>query len=144
MTTVLVSGASIAGLATTYWLAQQGYSATVVERHDGPRPGGQAIDVRGPALSILARMNLLEAAEDKKTRVRGASFVGVVDDTAGRRRLGVAGQLVAVGDVEFIFGDSIVGLDDRGDAVAVSFERADARDFDLVVEPTDCIPTCAG
>ena len=144
MTTVLVSGASIAGLATTYWLAQQGYSVTVVERHDGPRPGGQAIDVRGPALSILARMNLLEAAEDKKTRVRGASFVGVVDDTAGRRRLGVAGQLVAVGDVEFIFGDSIVGLDDRGDAVAVSFERADARDFDLVVEPTDCIPTCAG
>jgi NADPH-dependent 2,4-dienoyl-CoA reductase/sulfur reductase-like enzyme len=144
MTTVLVSGASIAGLATTYWLAQQGYSVTVVERHDGPRPGGQAIDVRGPALSILARMNLLEAAEDKKTRIRGASFVGVVDDTAGRRRLGVAGQLVAVGDVEFIFGDSIVGLDDRGDAVAVSFERADARDFDLVVEPTDCIPTCAG
>ncbi|MDT7723235.1 MAG: hypothetical protein QOE94_4246, partial [Mycobacterium sp.] len=58
MTTVLVSGASIAGLATTYWLAQQGYSVTVVERHDGPRPGGQAIDVRGPALSILARMNL--------------------------------------------------------------------------------------
>jgi 2-polyprenyl-6-methoxyphenol hydroxylase-like FAD-dependent oxidoreductase len=37
------------------------------------------------------------------------------------------------GDVEFILGDSIVGLDDRGDAVAVSFERADARDFDLVV-----------
>jgi 2-polyprenyl-6-methoxyphenol hydroxylase-like FAD-dependent oxidoreductase len=37
------------------------------------------------------------------------------------------------GDVEFIFGDSIVGLDDRGDAVAVSFERADARDFDVVI-----------
>jgi 2-polyprenyl-6-methoxyphenol hydroxylase-like FAD-dependent oxidoreductase len=75
MTTVLVSGASVAGLATTYWLAQQGYSVTAVERHDGPRSGGQAIDVRGPALSILARMNLLEAAEDKKTRIRGASFV---------------------------------------------------------------------
>jgi 2-polyprenyl-6-methoxyphenol hydroxylase-like FAD-dependent oxidoreductase len=67
MTTVLVSGASIAGLATAYWLARQGYSVTVVERYDGPRPSGQAIDVRGPALSILARMNLLEAAEDKKT-----------------------------------------------------------------------------
>jgi 2-polyprenyl-6-methoxyphenol hydroxylase-like FAD-dependent oxidoreductase len=75
ITTVLVSGASIAGLTTAYWLGRQGYSVTVVERCDGPRPGGQAIDVRGPALSILERMGLLQAAEDKKTRMRGASFV---------------------------------------------------------------------
>ncbi|MDT5231391.1 MAG: hypothetical protein QOJ56_963 [Mycobacterium sp.] len=153
MTTVLVSGASIAGLATTYWLAQQGYSVTVVERHDGPRPGGQAIDVRGPALSILARMNLLEAAEDKKTRIRGASFVdrdgnelsrdtestptgGVIDnpDIEILRDDLVDLLLGALDtDVEFLFGDSINGLDDHGDAVAVSFERADIRDFDLVI-----------
>src|SRR3984957_16647043 len=153
MTTVLVSGASIAGLATTYWLAQQGYSVTVVERHDGPRPGGQAIDVRGPALSILARMNLLEAAEDKKIRIRGASFVdrdgnelsrdtestptgGVIDnpDIEILRDDLVDLLLGALDtDVEFLFGDSINGLDDHGDAVAVSFERADIRDFDLVI-----------
>ena len=75
MTTVLVSGASVAGLANAYWLEQQGYSVTVVERYDGLRPGGQAIDVRGPALSILDRMGLLQAAEDEKTSIRGASFV---------------------------------------------------------------------
>ena len=53
MTTALVSGASVGGLATAYWLEQHGYSVTVVERYDGLRPGGQAIDVRRPALGIL-------------------------------------------------------------------------------------------
>jgi hypothetical protein len=31
--------------------------------------------VRGPALTVLERMGLLEAAEAKKTGMRGASFV---------------------------------------------------------------------
>ena len=75
MTTALVSGASVAGLATAYWLEQHGYSVTVVERYDGLRPGGQAIDVRGPALGILDRMGLRQVAEIKKTNIRGASFV---------------------------------------------------------------------
>jgi 2-polyprenyl-6-methoxyphenol hydroxylase-like FAD-dependent oxidoreductase len=156
MTSVLVSGASVAGLATAYWLGRQSYSVTVVERYDGPRPGGQAIDVRGPALSILDRMGLLQAAEDKKTRIRGASFVdrdgnelsrdtestptgGLIDnpdieilrDDLVELLHGSLSDLDA--SVEFLFGDSITGLDDRGDAVAVSFERADARDFDLVI-----------
>jgi 2-polyprenyl-6-methoxyphenol hydroxylase-like FAD-dependent oxidoreductase len=153
MTAVLVSGASVAGPATAYWLAHQGYSVTVAERHDGPRPGGQAIDVRGPALSVLQRMGLLQAAEDMKTRMRGASFVDrdgneLSRDTESTPTGGVINNpdieilrddLVAVlhgaldAGVEFLFGDSITGLDDRGDAVAVSFERADARDFDLVI-----------
>jgi 2-polyprenyl-6-methoxyphenol hydroxylase-like FAD-dependent oxidoreductase len=156
MTTILVSGASIAGLSTAYWLGRHGYSVTVVERCDGPRPGGQAIDVRGPALSILDRMGLLQAAEDKKTRIRGASFVDrdgneLSRDTESTPTGGLIdnpdieilrddlvdvllGALHALGaGVEFIFGDSITRLDDRGDAVAASFERADTRDFDLVI-----------
>jgi len=153
MTTALVSGASVAGLATAYWLAQQGYSVTVVERYDGLRPGGQAIDVRGPALGILDRMGLLQAGKAKKTNIRGASFVdadgnelsrdtestptgGVIDnpDIEILRDDLVDLLLSALDDtVEFIFGDSITGLDDRGDAVVVTFENVDARDFDLVI-----------
>jgi 2-polyprenyl-6-methoxyphenol hydroxylase-like FAD-dependent oxidoreductase len=153
MTRVLISGASIAGLATAYWLEQHGYSVTMVERYDGPRPGGQAIDVRGPALGILDRMGLLQAALDKKTSIRGASFVDrdgneLSRDTESTPTGGLIdnpdieilrddlvdllrGSLQP--DVEFIFGDSITGLDDGGDVVAVTFERADARAFDLVI-----------
>jgi len=153
MTTALVSGASVAGLANAYWLAQHGYSVTVVERCDGLRPGGQAIDVRGPALSILDRMGLLPAVAGKKTAIRGASFVDkdgneLSRDTEATPTGGVIDNpdieilrddLVELlhdavhDDVEFIYDDTITGLDDHGDAVAVTFEKADARDFDLVV-----------
>ena len=53
MSEVLVSGASIAGTTAAYWLVRHGYSVTVVEHYPGLRPGGQAIDVRGPALTVL-------------------------------------------------------------------------------------------
>jgi glycine/D-amino acid oxidase-like deaminating enzyme len=51
---ILVSGASVAGLTTPYWLHKYGFAVTVVERASGLRPGGQALDVRGPALEIAA------------------------------------------------------------------------------------------
>ena len=72
MTAVLVSGASVAGTTLAYWLAQHGFSVTVVERHPGLRPGGQAVDVRGPALEVLDRMGLLAAAagpQDEHSRL---------------------------------------------------------------------------
>jgi 2-polyprenyl-6-methoxyphenol hydroxylase-like FAD-dependent oxidoreductase len=75
VTDVLVSGASVAGMTAAYWLAHHGYSVTVVERHPGLRPGGQAIDVRGPALTVLERMMLRAAADHARTRIRGASVV---------------------------------------------------------------------
>ncbi|WIM89819.1 FAD-binding protein [Candidatus Mycobacterium wuenschmannii] len=152
MRTALVSGASVSGLSTAYWLAHHGYSVTVVERYDGLRPGGQAIDVRGPALGILDRMGLLQAADDKKTAIRGASFVdrdgnelsrdteatptgGVIDNPDIEILRDDLVELLhsALDGVEFVYADSITGLDDRGDTVAVGFERADPREFDLVV-----------
>jgi 2-polyprenyl-6-methoxyphenol hydroxylase-like FAD-dependent oxidoreductase len=51
---VLVSGASIAGLTTAYWLIKYGFKVTIVERALHIRPGGQALDVRGPALEMAA------------------------------------------------------------------------------------------
>jgi 2-polyprenyl-6-methoxyphenol hydroxylase-like FAD-dependent oxidoreductase len=153
MTTVLVSGASVAGTATAYWLGRRGYSVTVVERHDGPRPGGQAIDVRGPALNVLERMRLLDDAEAMKTAMRGVSFVDrdgneLSRDTESTPTGGVIDNpdieilrddLVELlygatqPDVEYLFNDTITALDDQNESVAVSFEHADARGFDLVI-----------
>lgn len=153
MTTVLISGASVAGTTAAYWLGQHGYSVTVVERHDGPRPGGQAIDVRGPALTVLDRMGLLPAAEAKKTRIRGASFVDRDGNELSRDTESTpTGGLIANPDIEiprddlvellygatqpdteYLFNDSITGLDDNGHSVAVAFERAAGRRFDIVL-----------
>nr|VTO96594.1 6-hydroxynicotinate 3-monooxygenase precursor [Mycobacterium riyadhense] len=151
--TVLVSGASVAGLTVAYWLGQYGYSVTVVERYPGLRPGGQAIDVRGPALTVLERMGLLAAAEAKKTGIRGASVVDrdgneLSRDTESTPTGGpidnpdielLRDDLVELlygatqPDTEYLFDDSIAALDDDGTSVTVTFERAVARSFDFVL-----------
>jgi len=153
VTDVLVSGASVAGITAAYWLAHHGYSVTVVERHPGLRPGGQAIDMRGPALTVLERMWLRAAADHLRTRMRGSSVVDrdgneLSHDTESTP----TGGLIASPDiellrddlvellyqttqlrVEFLFGDSIVSLQDDGSSVRVTFENAAERSFDLVI-----------
>jgi 2-polyprenyl-6-methoxyphenol hydroxylase-like FAD-dependent oxidoreductase len=150
---VLVSGASVAGTAVAYWLGRHGYSVTVVELHPGLRPGGQAIDVRGPALTVLDRMGLLAAAEDRKTGIRGASFVDRDGNELSRDTESTpTGGPIDNPDIEllrddlvellygatqpateYLFDDTITAVRDDGASVAVTFERAAARSFDLVI-----------
>ena len=73
---VLVSGASIAGPATAYWLAKAGAKVTVIERFPALRTGGQAVDIRTAGVSVMRKMAGLEAAvKAKSTQEEGISFV---------------------------------------------------------------------
>ncbi|MFD6448245.1 FAD-dependent monooxygenase [Promicromonospora sp. NPDC060204] len=152
MTHVLVSGASVAGPALAFWLRRYGFDVTVVERSVGPRPGGQGIDVRGAARTVLDRMGLTEQVRAAHTGVRGIAYL----DAAGRRTMelpaemfGHSGGVIADieilrGDlmriimdaadgVEYLYDDSVTALDQRADGVDVTFERSAPRRFDLVV-----------
>lgn len=153
MTEVLVSGASVAGAATAFWLGRHGFSVTVVERHRGPRPGGQAIDVRGPALTVLERMGLLGAAQKRKTQIQGSSVVDrdgneLSRDTESTPTGGpidspnielLRDDLVELlygasqWTAEYLFDDTVTAVQDDGAAVHVTFERAAPRSFDLVI-----------
>lgn len=153
MTEVLVSGASVAGAATAFWLGRHGFSVTVVERHRGPRPGGQAIDVRGPALTVLGRMGLLGAAQKRKTQIQGSSVVDrdgneLSRDTESTPTGGpidspnielLRDDLVELlygasqWTAEYLFDDTVTAVQDDGAAVHVTFERAAPRSFDLVI-----------
>ena len=153
MTEVLISGASVAGTTLAYWLTQHGFSVTVVERYPGLRPGGQAVDVRGPALEVLDRTGLLEAAADRKTNIRGSSMVdgdgnelsrdtestptgGPIDNPDIELLRDDLVELLYEGtqnSTEYLFDDSIVAMDNRGPGVDVTFESAAARSFDLVI-----------
>ncbi|KAK4891584.1 hypothetical protein LTR49_028656, partial [Elasticomyces elasticus] len=59
---VLVAGASIAGPMTAYWLAKAGAHVTVCERFDHLRRGGQVVDVRHSAVTIVRKVPKLEEA----------------------------------------------------------------------------------
>jgi 2-polyprenyl-6-methoxyphenol hydroxylase-like FAD-dependent oxidoreductase len=153
VTEVLVSGASVAGTAAAFWLGRHGFSVTVVERHPGPRPGGQAIDVRGPALTVLERMGLLGAAQKRRTQIQGSSVVDRDGNELSRDTKSTpTGGPIDGPDIEllrddlvellygasqwtaeYLFDDTITAVDDDGAAVRVTFERAAPRGFDLVI-----------
>src|SRR5271154_5820438 len=150
---VLVSGASVAGLSVAYWLSHYGFAVTVVERAPHLRPGGQALDVRGPALEVAERMGILADIRDRSTKLTGMSIV----DSAGREifrsteRTLTGGRFdspdleilrddlcrvlfEAIGDgVDYHFGDFIVSLNQDDAGVEVAFANAAPRRFDLVI-----------
>ncbi|GAB1510622.1 FAD-dependent monooxygenase [Actinophytocola sp. KF-1] len=146
---VLVSGASIAGPVLAYWLNHHGFEVTVVERAPRPRTaGGHAVDLFRPAMDISERMGVLariEAASTGMTRMsvlrEGTAKPVTVDltkifsATSDRHVEIMRGDLSAIyrdatsADVEYVFGDSITGIDDR----TVTFERGAPRRFDVVV-----------
>src|SRR3989442_15223951 len=76
MTHVLISGASVAGPALAYWLRRHGMDVTVVERSPAPRPGGQGIDIRGAARTVIERMGLMDQVPAMHTGVHGIAYVG--------------------------------------------------------------------
>lgn len=76
----LVSGASIAGLSTAYWLGRAGWQVDVVERFPAFRDGGQNVDIRGAAREALRRMGLEEAVRSRTTTEEGTAVL----DATGR------------------------------------------------------------
>src|SRR5947209_4379324 len=76
MSTVLISGASVAGPALAYWLQRYGYEVTVVERAPELREGGQNVDVRGAGREVARRMGIEDAIRAATTGEQGLRFVG--------------------------------------------------------------------
>ncbi|KOX11488.1 FAD-dependent monooxygenase [Streptomyces sp. NRRL B-3648] len=141
---ILISGAGVAGLALAYWLARHGFGTTVVERAPALRTGGNGVDVRAQAVQVAERMGLMARIRERAADVRGMKFVDVTDRTVARVRTQdpasveiMRGDLLAlldeVTDTEYLFDDSVQHLKEDGDGVLVTFERAPARRFHLVV-----------
>ncbi|PPJ28874.1 FAD-dependent oxidoreductase [Nocardia nova] len=147
-TTVLISGASIAGPALAYWLQRYGFAVTVVERAPELRAGGQAVDFKGAThRAVLERMGVWEEIHRRRT---GKTDM-VLTDAEGRELAVMSGDFTG-GDVEilrgdlaeifyeraadsceYLFGDSVTALREAATGVEVEFENAPARTFDLVV-----------
>ncbi|MFH9347581.1 FAD-dependent monooxygenase [Kitasatospora sp. NPDC017646] len=150
-TDILICGAGIAGPALAYWLRRHGFSPTVVERAPGPRPGGQAVDLRGAGRTVIERMGLMEGARALCVEQRGIALVdrrgrhtarmpvelfggeGIVSEVEVLR--GDLADLLreATGGVEYLYDDTVTALAEDANGVTVHFENAPARRFHLVV-----------
>lgn len=104
-THILVSGAGIAGLALALQLVRAGIRTTVVERADGPRPGGQAVDLRGASREVAERMGLLEKIEPYRVDEKGLAYVDARGRVFGRMSMEVFDGKGAVAEIEIARGD---------------------------------------
>ncbi|MVU81808.1 FAD-dependent oxidoreductase [Nocardia sp. ET3-3] len=146
-TTVLISGASVAGPALAYWLNRYGFQVTVVEKAPALRTGGQAVDFTGEThMTVLERMGVLEDIKRRQTGKTDWVFV----DESGTEQAVMAGEFLG-GDIEilrgdlaeilvgrtareceYLFGDTVTGLRETADGVVVDFQHGPTRVFDLV------------
>jgi 2-polyprenyl-6-methoxyphenol hydroxylase-like FAD-dependent oxidoreductase len=150
--TVLISGAGIAGPTLAFWLAKAGMKPTLVERAPSLREGGYVIDFWGLGYDIAERMGLLGDLDRLGYHIQELRIVGDGGErktgfgmsvfrelTAGRyitvRRSDLA-RLVfekAVPVTDVVFGDEISGLEQDRDGVNVRFARGQPSRFDLVI-----------
>ncbi|AUC96350.1 FAD-dependent oxidoreductase [Bradyrhizobium sp. SK17] len=150
---VLISGASIAGPATAYWLNRYGFAVTVVDRAATIRSGGYPIDVRGTAIDVAERMGVLPQLRTVHIDTRKLTFVDAgghpiaaisPEDLAGgmtSRHVELPrGVLVSIlydltrhMQVRYRFNDSIDAIDDDGAGVDVRFSSGAKQRFDIVI-----------
>ncbi|WP_407571472.1 FAD-dependent monooxygenase [Deinococcus altitudinis] len=146
---VLISGASIASPALTFWLERYGFDVTVVEKAPEVRRGGQAVDFKGLThRTVLEQMGILEDVRQARVTSNGD---GIIVNATGRQVATVPAALsggeieIARGDLarilygrtqeacEYVFSDSVTSLTETADGIEVTFERSAPRVFDLVV-----------
>lgn len=147
---ILISGASIAGPTLAFWLNRYGFETTIVERAESLRLGGQNVDIKGAAQKIAQWMGIEEEIRAADTGELGVLFVDENNVTKaalpkGESNLGTSELEILRGDlvkilyehtkenVEYLFGNQIIALDEHQDGVKVTFQNGEIRDFDLVI-----------
>jgi 2-polyprenyl-6-methoxyphenol hydroxylase-like FAD-dependent oxidoreductase len=148
---VLISGASIAGLTMVYWMNHYGYDVTVVEIGQEPRRGGTPIDVRGEALECAKRMGVLDAIKAAKLPTKGLKFMNELNEVQGIMQVEVIGA-ISSDDIEirrddlvdilyekvkdniiYKFGNRIMELEQDAKEVNVVFKDGTAGTYDFVI-----------
>jgi len=148
---VLISGASIAGLTMAYWMHYYGYDVTVVEIGSEPRRGGTPIDVRGESLDCAKRMGILDAIKKAKLPTKGLKFMNARNEVQGRmlveeigaispedteiRRDDLVDILYATvkHSVSYKFSNRIIQLEHNAANVKVTFMDNTTGIFDFVI-----------
>ena len=149
---VLISGASFAGLTMAYWMNRLGYRVTVVEIGTGLKMGGSPVDIKERTVGIVERMGLLERIQASSLKAKVIDFLNVegvsiarMPTYGGEAHDSSPGYEIerdtllrmmfeeVKGDVEFLFNDSIATIDEPADEVAVSFKSGKQQSFSLLL-----------
>ena len=145
---ILIAGAGVAGPTLARMLVDDGHELVVVERAPAFRTGGYMVDFWGIGYAVAERLGLIPALRERGYFVNHVKFVDAKGDvvsgfggdifarnTGGRFFSIPRGDLAqtiwdTVKDkVEVHFGDGVTAIQDDGDGVEVTFEKAKPRRF---------------
>ena len=150
---VLISGASMAGLSTAYWMNKLGYHVTVVEISSQLRTAGAAVDIKGPASDAAKRMGIFEQIKSNRLHLEKIEFKNADDITESSVSLMKkedselpADDDIEIerdkfinilfdklnGEVEFVFNNRIAVLNETKDNIEVTFKDGSKGVFHLV------------
>lgn len=126
--------------------------AAVVELASAVREGGTAVDIKGNTVDIVRRMGLLDQVRSQRLSLKRWDMKDASDATVRSMVLRKEGEpaseeefeierttLIQMlletvkGRVELVFGDTITGLAESGDQVAVTFAHGSPRSFELLL-----------
>ena len=144
---ILISGGGIAGPSLAFWLTRHGHAVTIIEQARELRTGGRAVDFRGPALTVLEKMGLLDKVKAGATSMGPLALVDGRGREVGRLPAEVVSGEVEIhwgtltrilyeavrDDVDYRFGVRISALDDDGSRVNVTFSDGSTGSYDLVI-----------
>ncbi|MEJ7559169.1 MAG: FAD-dependent monooxygenase [Pedobacter sp.] len=148
---VLISGASFAGLTTAFWMNKTGYKVTVVETSADLKRGGTPVDIKDQTVDIAKRMGLFEQIKANRLGLERWEFKNADDLTVRTMLLKEPGEELpddefeierdvllqmlfdlVKNDVQFFFSNSITALHQEKDFVQASFRDGTSNRYDLV------------
>lgn len=152
---ILIAGGGIAGSCAAFFLSSGGHSVTIIERSPTPRTSGQAVDIRGPSVSVVRKMGLEQTIKDHGTGEAALAFINdkgevrakfdATGDTSQQSftsefeilRADLARVFIKAAEsrgVKIIYGERIEGLEEteKGMKVTYHFGR-EPETYDLVI-----------
>ncbi|GGJ18598.1 FAD-dependent monooxygenase [Paenibacillus hunanensis] len=146
----LISGASIAGLSTAFWLSKAGWEVSIIERASAFRDGGQNVDVRGIAREVLQKMGLEDQVRQQTTTEEGTAFINEKGQVVGAFPVedsdGMTAELeILRGDlarivlealpstIDIRYGDWIEHVSNGTDHVDIQLHSGQTETYDLLI-----------
>ena len=127
LSSILISGAGIAGSTLAYWLRQRGFAVTLIEKAPRFREGGYMIDFWGIGYDVAERMNLLPRLRQNGYFIQCIKFIDEKNNV--RSQLG--------GDVlRRAIGDRFISLP-RGDLASAILEVTIPVSSELAADKPD-------
>jgi 2-polyprenyl-6-methoxyphenol hydroxylase-like FAD-dependent oxidoreductase len=149
--TVLIVGASFAGLSSAYWMSEFGYDVTVVEIAPAVRRGGTAVNIQGATIDVVKQMGLFEKIRSNRLSLRRWDFMDRDDRTVRSLELQAEGQPPSEDDYEverdvlvdilldavkdrcrLVFNETVTAMRETS-RVDVTFRSGLRRSFDLML-----------